>query len=160
VGWGSGGVGAAGFGVGSPEGGRDSAARMLGAPYSIRGTVEHGRKLAHQLGYPTANLDPGIALTPPDGVWVVRATCGDSRPLGGVANLGLRPTVDGTTRTLEVHLFDFSGDLYGQELEVEFIRHLRPEIRFASLDLLQQQIAADAEEARQWLLEREAQAAR
>lgn len=133
------------------DGALDAAARMLGRPYSIRGTVGHGRKLAQQLGYPTANLDPGIALTPPDGVWAVRTTCADGRCLDGVANLGLRPTVDGTTRTLEVHLFDFNGDLYGQELEVAFVRHLRPEIRFASLDSLQHQIATDAEEAKRWL---------
>lgn len=133
------------------DGALDSAARMLGRPYTLAGTVIHGRKLAHQLGFPTANLDPGTALAPPDGVWAVRVSGGGLHAHPGVANLGLRPTVDGSTRVLEVHLFDFSGDLYGRELEVGFVRFLRPEIRFAALDPLREQIAADARQARQWL---------
>jgi riboflavin kinase/FMN adenylyltransferase len=133
------------------DGALESAARMLGRPYTICGTVIQGRKLAHQLGFPTANIDPGAAVTPPDGVWVVRASWRGKAPVSGVANLGLRPTVDGATRLLEVHLFDFTGELYDEEIEVEFLRFLRPEIRFGSLDALRDQIAADAALARQWL---------
>jgi riboflavin kinase/FMN adenylyltransferase len=133
------------------DGALATAARMLVRPYTICGTVIPGRKLAHQLGFPTANLDPGAAVTPPDGVWVVRAAWGGHPPRAGVANLGLRPTVDGATKLLEVHLFDFSGDLYAREIDVEFVHFLRPEIRFGSLDALRDQIAADTAAARQWL---------
>lgn len=133
------------------DGALESAARMLGRPYSICGTVIQGRKLAHQLGFPTANIDPGAVVTPPDGVWVVRASWRGKAPVAGVANLGLRPTVDGATRLLEVHLFDFAGDLYDQEIEAEFLHFLRPEVRFGSLDALRDQIAADTALARQWL---------
>jgi riboflavin kinase/FMN adenylyltransferase len=118
----------------------------------LRGTVQHGRHLAHQLGFPTANIDPGAMVVPPDGVWAARVSCAGHEGRAAVANLGMRPTVDGRTRVLEVHLFDFDEDLYGRTLEVEFVRHLRPEIRFASLDDLKDQIAADAALARQWLL--------
>ena len=133
------------------DGALESAARMLGRPYTLSGTVIHGRKLAHHMGFPTANLDPGKTITPPDGVWAVRVCCGSHQHLPGVANLGLRPTVNGNIRMLEVHLFDFSADLYGCEIEVEFVHFLRPEIRFGSLELLKQQIATDAAQARQWL---------
>jgi riboflavin kinase/FMN adenylyltransferase len=134
------------------DGALAAAAAMLGRPYTLRGTVRPGRRLAHQLGFPTANIDPGAMVVPPDGVWAARVSCGGNESLAAVANLGMRPTVDGRTRVLEVHLFDFDDDLYGRTLEVEFVRHLRPEIRFASLDDLKDQIAADAALARQWLL--------
>jgi riboflavin kinase/FMN adenylyltransferase len=81
---------------------------------------------------------------PADGVWAVTV----DGTLKGVANLGVRPTVDGTERLLEVHLFDFSGDLYGKELRIRFVKHLRPERKFASVEELREQIAKDAEEAR------------
>jgi len=133
------------------DGSLEAAARMLGRPYAISGCVVVGRQLGRQLGFATANVAIGEELTPPDGVWAVRVSVagGPARP--GVANLGVRPTVDGATRVLEAHLFDFSGDLYGREIAVEFVRFLRPEQRFASLELLREQIVADAATARQWL---------
>jgi len=133
------------------DGSLAAAARMLGRPYAVAGNVVEGRRLGRQLGFPTANVALGEELTPPDGVWAVRVSMGAGEALPGVANLGVRPTVDGATRTLEVHVFDFSGDLYGREIEVEFVRFLRPEQRFESLDLLREQIVADAQAARQWL---------
>lgn len=130
-----------------------AAARMLGRPYAVSGTVVAGRKLGRKLGFPTANVAIGEELTPPDGVWAVRVALGDARVLSGVANLGVRPTVDGATRVLEAHVFDFSGDLYGREIEVEFVEFLRAEMRFSSLDLLRQQIRKDVSLARQRLAE-------
>jgi riboflavin kinase/FMN adenylyltransferase len=112
----------------------------------VEGKVVEGRRLGREIGFPTANVERGEEQFPPDGVWAVRARARELR-LDGVANLGVRPTVDGESRTLEVHLFDFSGDLYGQALEVEFVRHLRPEKKFGSLKDLQDQIRRDAEQA-------------
>ena len=131
------------------DGAMTSASRMLGRPYTIRGTISHGRKLASQIGFPTANIDPDGMLTPPDGVWTVLASLSEGRNLPGIANIGLRPTVDGSHRILEVHLFDFSGDVYGHAMEVEFLEHIRPEIRFRSIGELRDQIAIDIGLARQ-----------
>ncbi len=128
------------------DGNMEAAARMLGRPYTVEGRIVEGRKLGRQLGFPTANVERGEEQFPPDGVWAVRARAG-SQALGGVANLGVRPTVDGEQRVLEVHLFDFSGDLYGAVLEVEFVSYLRPEQKFGSLDDLKDQIRRDAEQA-------------
>ncbi len=133
------------------DGSLAAAARMLGRDYAISGPVVEGRRLGRQLGFPTANVAVGEQLTPPDGVWAVRVTLADGVARPAVANLGVRPTVDGTTRILEVHLFDFSGDLYGCEIEVGFVQFLRAEERFASIDLLREQIVADAATARLWL---------
>ncbi|MEO5713412.1 MAG: bifunctional riboflavin kinase/FAD synthetase [Luteolibacter sp.] len=130
------------------DGNLADAARMLGRPYSVSGTVVEGKKLGRTIGFPTANIATGDAQLPPDGVWVVRVLFTDGRKLGAVANLGMRPTVDGSTRSLEVHLFDFSDDLYDQELEIQFKKHLRPEIKFPSLDALRAQIQRDTLEAR------------
>lgn len=131
------------------DGNLDAAARMLGRPYVVCGTVVEGRKLGRTLGFPTANLATGEAQLPPDGVWAVRAQLPDGRELPGVANLGLRPTVDGVGRTFEAHLFDFTGDLYRQELEIRFFKHLRGEIKFPSVDELRAQIQRDAAQARE-----------
>ncbi len=128
------------------DGNMEAAERMLGRPYTVEGRVVEGRKLGRQIGFPTANVERGEEQFPPDGVWAVRARAGE-RALDGVANLGVRPTVDGEQRLLEVHLFDFSGDLYGSVLEVEFVRILRSEQKFGSLEELKAQIARDAEQA-------------
>ncbi len=128
------------------DGNLAAAAGMLGRPYTIQGEVVAGRRLGRQIGFPTANVVQGDEQFPPDGVWAVKVRADGSR-LHGVANLGVRPTVDGTTRSLEVHLFDFEGDLYGCVLEVEFVKHLRGELKFESLGALQEQIARDAAEA-------------
>ncbi|MBK1881584.1 bifunctional riboflavin kinase/FAD synthetase [Luteolibacter pohnpeiensis] len=130
------------------DGNLADAARMLGRPHSVIGKVIEGRKLGRQLGFPTANLATGELQTPPDGVWSVRVTLPDSSTVRGIANLGYRPTVDGTHRLLEVHLFDFSGNLYGAELEVQFTEFIRPEMKFDSVESLRFQIAKDIENAR------------
>lgn len=134
------------------DGNFEAAEQMLGRPYSVASTVIVGRKLGRTLGFPTANLATGEAQLPPDGVWAVRALLPDGHKLEGVANLGLRPTVDGSTRALEVHLFDFSGDLYGQELDVRFLKYLRGEFKFPSLGALRIQIQRDADEARDFFV--------
>jgi riboflavin kinase/FMN adenylyltransferase len=132
------------------DGNVSGVAAMLGRPYSIEGTVREGKMLGRQLGFPTANLLPGDVQLPPDGVWVVRVGV-DGIQHGGVANLGFRPTVNGDAQLLEVHLFDFSGDLYGTNVEVTFLDYIRAEKKFGSLDELKAQIACDAVEARRVL---------
>lgn len=129
------------------DGNLGGVATMLGRPYSVEGPVLEGRKLGRQLGFPTANVGTGDVQLPPDGVWAVRANLGEEK-LEGVANLGVRPTVDGVAHALEVHLFDFVGDLYGRNLEVTFVSYLRPEQKFGSLEELKKQIAIDADRAR------------
>lgn len=130
------------------DGNLEAARRMLGRPYSVSGTVVEGKKLGRTIGFPTANVATGDAQLPPDGVWVVETLLADGSILGGVANLGVRPTINGSARSLEVHVFDFSGDLYGQEFELQFEKYLRPEIKFPSIEALRTQIQRDAEEAR------------
>lgn len=134
------------------DGNLRAAEEMLGRPHVVCGIVIEGRKLGRTIGFPTANLATGDSQLPPDGVWAVTARMPNGPPHPGVANLGLRPTVDGQSRTFEVHLLDFSGDLYGQELEITFHRHLRDEIRFPSIDQLKTQIQRDAAKAREILL--------
>ena len=135
------------------DGNLGAAQQMLGRPYTVCGTVVEGEKRGRMIGFPTANLATGDAQLPPDGVWAVWALLPDGRCQAGVANLGLRPTVAGDTRTLEVHLFDFSADLYGRELEISFQKFLRPEIKFPSIDALRLQIQRDANEAKKALAE-------
>ena len=130
------------------DGNLAGAERMLGRPYTVSGRVIEGRKLGRTLGFPTANLATGEAQLPGDGVWSVWAMSEDGRILPGVANLGLRPTVDGTMRSLEVHLLDFAGDLYGSELEIRFHKALRAEQKFPSLESLRAQIQKDTDAAR------------
>jgi riboflavin kinase/FMN adenylyltransferase len=134
------------------EGGLEAAARLLGRPYGVYGTVVAGRQLARTLGFPTANLAIENEQLPPAGVYVVQVRLPDQSLAPGVANLGRRPTVtpDEQELNLEVHLLDFSGDLYGQALEVEFLHRLRNEQTFPGLDALKAQIAADVEAARLW----------
>ena len=130
------------------DGNLAGAERMLGRPYTVSGRVIEGRKLGRTLGFPTANLATGEAQLPGDGVWSVWAMSEDGRNLPGVANLGVRPTVDGTLRSLEVHLLDFSGDLYGSELAIRFHEALRAEQKFPSLESLRAQIQKDTDAAR------------
>jgi riboflavin kinase/FMN adenylyltransferase len=132
--------------------GLEEAERLLGHPYRIHGRVVYGRQLGRQIGAPTANilLHQMPALR---GVYVVRAWLDTGEWRDGVANIGLRPTVDGKRPSLEVHLFDFAGTLYGQHLEVVFRHGLRDEVKFDSVDELRQQIARDFEHARAWLAE-------
>jgi riboflavin kinase/FMN adenylyltransferase len=121
------------------DGNFDAVEEMLGQPYVISGTVIEGKKLGRTIGFPTANIRPGDQQLPKDGVWAVTV----DGELKGIANLGMRPTVDGTERLLEVHLFDFSGDLYGKELRIRFGRFIREERKFASVEELKAQIARD-----------------
>ncbi len=125
------------------------AARLLGRPYSMRGKVISGERLGRTLGFPTANLRLGRRRTPLDGIFAVRVRgIEPGRALGGVASLGTRPTVGGTVPLLEAHVFDYDGNLYGRELEVEFVARLRDELRFDTLDAMVAQMHRDAAEAR------------
>jgi len=123
---------------------------LLGRPYSLSGHVVRGDQVGRQLGFPTANLDVSGLLLPPMGVYAARALrrSGSEHPC--VLNIGLRPTLDQPTPTLqfEVHLLDFNEDLYGEELEIEFVERLRPEKKFPSIDALKRQIALDVSAAR------------
>lgn len=133
------------------DGNLDEAARMLGRSYAVSGRVVAGNQLGQKIGFPTANISTGTLQLPPGGVWTVSVSHSDGRKWNGVANLGTRPTVGGGKRVLEVHLFDFRGDLYGQELEICFRKHLRPEMKFPSLEALRDQIAQDVRAAQESL---------
>lgn len=124
------------------------AARLLTRPFTIRGQVEHGDKRGRELGYPTANLSLANYVRPAYGIYAVRGRLADGRVLAGAANLGIRPSFDPPRELLEPYFFDFSGDLYGQTIDVELIEFLRPEAKFDSLDALTRQIEADCEQAR------------
>ncbi|MCP5208773.1 MAG: bifunctional riboflavin kinase/FAD synthetase [Hahellaceae bacterium] len=148
----------------------DLAAQLLGHEYTITGCVVHGKKLGRQFGVPTANVSLGRKKPALNGVYAVSAQLiGPKRGAGsqsgalaaavivpeveswkGVANIGSRPTVDGLRPALEVHLLDFSGDLYGYHLRVVFHHKIRDEQKFASLDLLKQQILLDVQMARRY----------
>jgi len=127
----------------------DTAAELLGRRYAISGRVRFGRQLGRTIGFPTANVALRRDVSPLSGVFAVQARLrGDDRVLNAVANIGVRPTVDGETRLLEVHFFDFDEDLYGRYMRVEFVSKLREEKRFGSLDELKVQIQQDAVDAR------------
>lgn len=131
----------------------DEARELLGAPYAIEGRIVYGRQLGREIGAPTANIL--LAQMPAlRGVYVVNVEMPDGRSRDGVANIGLRPTIDGRQPSLEVHLFDFAGTLYGQRLRVTFLHPLRDEVRFDSVDALKAQIAQDIQDARYWLAHR------
>ncbi|MGN6093942.1 MAG: bifunctional riboflavin kinase/FAD synthetase [Luteibacter jiangsuensis] len=135
------------------EGDFAGATRLLGRPFVIDGHVERGKQLGRTLGYPTANVHLGDRVSPILGIFAVRIGIGDgpcSWP--GVASLGFRPTVNEVREPLlEAHLFDFSGDLYGQRIGVEFVRKLRDEEKFDGLDALTAQMRQDEVAARQAL---------
>lgn len=127
----------------------DRAAALLGRPWEIAGEVAHGDARGRTLGFPTANVALGRHIEPARGVYAVQVRLADGRVVPGVANLGRRPTLGGDpVSRLEAHLFDFSGDLYGQEVAVALIAFIREEKRFDGLDALRAQIAADAAAAR------------
>jgi riboflavin kinase/FMN adenylyltransferase len=127
------------------------AKRWLGRPYTMRGRVIPGERLGRDLGFPTANLRIERRRTPLMGIFAVRVHGVQDTPVHGVASLGTRPTVGGVHTLLEVHLFDFSADLYGREIEVEFVAKLRDEEHFPTLEALVEQIHRDAAEARRIL---------
>jgi riboflavin kinase/FMN adenylyltransferase len=130
------------------------AAELLGHAWEIEGTVELGDQRGRTIGFPTANVDLGEHLRPRFGVYAVRALVDGQESQGwrdGVANLGKRPTFGKLKENFEVHLFDFAGDLYGKVLRVAMVDFIRPEMKFAGLDQLKAQIAADGEAARKVL---------
>jgi riboflavin kinase/FMN adenylyltransferase len=132
----------------------DAAAGLLTRPFRIEGIVQHGDKLGRTIGFPTANLALGDYLRPAYGIYAARGRLADGRVVDGAANLGIRPTFDPPKELLEPHFFDFSGDLYGQPLEVELISLLRQEVKFDSLDAMVAQIGRDCDEARRILAAR------
>jgi riboflavin kinase/FMN adenylyltransferase len=126
-----------------------AARSWLGRPYSMTGRVVRGNQLGRKLGFPTANLRTGRKRVPVAGIFAVRVHGVALSPLPGVASLGTRPTVAGSGEMLlETHVFDFAGDLYGREIEVEFVSKLRDEERFPDLDALVVQMNTDAANAR------------
>jgi riboflavin kinase/FMN adenylyltransferase len=127
-----------------------TAAAFLGREFTILGTVIEGARIGRTLGFPTANLSAHNEQFPPNGVYAVEVQHGETQ-YRGVVNIGVRPTIQNATgeRVFEVHLFDFAGDLYGEDLEVTFRRFLRPEQKFPNLDALRAQIALDARQARE-----------
>ena len=123
----------------------ETAAALLGRRYSMIGKVVAGDGRGRTIGFPTANLEIAHPqkIIPSDGVYAVLVEIEDDVLHPGMMNIGVRPTVDGTTRKLEVHLIDFEEDLYGRELRVEFVGHMRPERKFASLEELTKQLSQD-----------------
>jgi riboflavin kinase/FMN adenylyltransferase len=126
------------------------AAAMLGREYTILGTVTRGDNLGKKIGFPTANLSAHSEQFPPNGVYAAEAKI-DNRLHRGVINLGVRPTMSGgkSERVLEIHLFDFNRDIYGRDVEVRFLKFLRPEKKFENIDALVAQIRRDIEQARE-----------
>jgi riboflavin kinase / FMN adenylyltransferase len=133
--------------VGSPE----LACELLGHPFAIEGVVVEGQKLGRQLGYPTANVGAADYVRPRFGVYATRSRLADGREIPGVANFGVNPTTGIVDARLEVWLFDFDEDIYGQTLETQLLRFLRPELKFDGLPTLIDQIARDVEDARRLL---------
>lgn len=130
----------------------ERATAELGRPWAIRGIVSHGDKRGRTIGFPTANVPLGRHLEPARGVYAVTIRLADGTSYKGVSNIGRRPTVNaGTESRLEVNLFDFNQDIYGTDITVALHTYIRPEIKFAGLDALKAQIAADAAEARRLL---------
>lgn len=134
------------------QGDIQTAAQLLGRPYRLIGKVVQGQQIGRTIGFPTANLQlPESKLVPAQGVYGVRVSgknLNQGNAVYGVMNIGNRPTVDGIAETIEVHLLDWQGDLYGQELTVELLEFIRSEQRFPSLDALKAQISADCAVAR------------
>jgi riboflavin kinase/FMN adenylyltransferase len=129
----------------------ETATRLLTRPFAIRGIVEHGDKRGRTIGFPTANLTLGTYLRPRYGIYAVTGLLPGGRRVLGAANLGVRPSFDPPKELLEPFFFDFSGDLYGQEIEVAFHSFLRPEAKFDSLEALTEQMERDCDEARRRL---------
>lgn len=131
----------------------EEANSLLGRPYSISGTIVKGKQLGRQLGFPTANIQVNSfhKLIPTNGVYIIRAIY-DKVSYQGMLNIGTRPTVDGTIRTIEANIFDFDKDIYGEKLQIELLKYLRPEQKFDGLDALITQISKDKEAAKAYFL--------
>jgi riboflavin kinase/FMN adenylyltransferase len=136
------------------EGHPELATEILGRPFAIEGLVQKGRQLGRQLGFPTANVPLGDYVAPMFGVYATRTRLKDGRELGGVANIGVNPTTGLVDPRLEVWLFDFDEDIYGEVIETDLIRFLRPEIAFRDaagdfdVPAMVEQVHQDAREAR------------
>jgi len=122
--------------------------RLLGRPYGVSGRVEKGFQRGRTIGFPTANLRPRTDLLLPNGVYAVTVDLDEKISIPGVANVGMNPTFGNNRRTIEAHLFDFSADLYGQRLRINFLEHIREERKFPSVPELVRQIQEDADRAR------------
>lgn len=134
------------------EGNVTSAQHLLGYWYPLYGTVVRGQQLGRKIGYPTANIAVSnpLKLVPANGVYAVQVIH-NNQPYGGMLNIGIRPTVNGTNRTTEVHIFDFDEDIYDQTLQINFVERLRNEQKFAGLDALIAQLKQD-EIAARWVI--------
>lgn len=128
-----------------------TATRLMTRPFAVRGVVQHGDKVGRTIGFPTANLPMDHYLRPRYGIYAVTARLPDGRLLKGAANLGVRPMFDPPKELLEPHFFDFSGDLYGQDIDIAFHAFLRGEAKFESMDALVAQIGRDCDAARRVL---------
>jgi len=132
------------------EGNVKEAAKLLGSPYSLINRVIEGDKRGRTIGFPTANMLPGDIFTPAKGVYAVRAEM-RGQIMDGVANLGVRPTFGGERLQLEVHLFDWQENIYGERVRILFIERLRDEKKFSGVEALKAQIEADVAQARRIL---------
>jgi riboflavin kinase/FMN adenylyltransferase len=133
------------------EGNMEVANNFLGYDYMFTGKVVPGKQLGRTLGFPTANLEitEEYKLIPGDGVYIVRSNI--PGVTYGMMNIGNRPTVDGTNRTIEIYYLDFSGDLYGQIIEIQVVKRIRSEQKFSSIDHLRQQLQQDLQSVKQYL---------
>jgi riboflavin kinase/FMN adenylyltransferase len=130
----------------------EQVARLMGAPWTLTSRVEQGDQIGRTIGFPTANLSLGGYLRPPIGIYAARVGLGEDAPsLPAAAYYGFRPSIDGQQERFEVHLLDFEGDLYGQQLRVALIQHLRGDKALDGLEALKAQIAEDCQQARQVL---------
>lgn len=131
----------------------EEANNLLGRPYSISGTIVKGKQLGRQLGFPTANVQVNSfhKLVPTNGVYIIRAIY-NGIAYEGMLNIGTRPTVDGTVRTIEANIFDFDKDIYGEKLQIELLKYLRSEQKFDGLDALIAQISKDKEATKSFFL--------
>jgi len=131
-----------------------TARQLLGRTYRMVGRVGRGQQLGRQLGFPTANIRLQRRVSPVDGIFAVRVHGVGEGVRDAVASVGTRPTVAGVEALLEVHIFDFDGDLYGRQLGVDFVARLRDETRFDDLESLRRQMELDAAEARRLLADK------
>jgi riboflavin kinase/FMN adenylyltransferase len=131
-----------------------TAEKLLGRPYRMCGRVAHGDKLGRTIGIPTVNVHLHRVATPLKGIYVVEVFGLHHEPVAGVASIGTRPTVNGTRMLLEVHLFEFSREVYGHYININFLHKLRDEERYASLDELKVHIQRDIDAAHAWFAAR------
>jgi len=133
------------------EGKMEVAQRYLGRPYSISGRVEHGDGLGKRIGFPTANIQLKHNRPPVSGIFVVRVQGDDMPPMQGVASLGVRPTVRQDNKpVLEVHVFDFTREVYNKHMRLDFLHKLRDEEKYPDMETLTRQIALDVQNAKEW----------